>query len=300
MDTLAALRLFVSIAETGSLSAAARLESVAQSTVTVALRQLEERAGATLIARSTRRLSFTHEGRQFLSRARSILADWDAAAADARNGPLRGPIKITAPQELGRVELVPIVDRFLLKNPAVTITLHFADNVLDLVENDIDLALRHGPLVDSTLKARLLVRARRVVCASPGYWSARGFPKQPDDLAHHNCLIHARPDASSAAWPFLIEGKQISVRVRGDRVASDTLTLRDWALAGRGIMRREAFSIRKELASGKLVTALDAFSICEANLYAVTTGGIPSHRVRAFIEFLERELLSTNPKTSTA
>lgn len=293
MDTLVALRLFVSIAETGSLSAAARLESVAQSTVTVALRQLEERAGATLITRSTRRLSFTHEGRQFLSRAQGILADWDAAVADARNGPLRGPIKITAPQELGRVELVPIVDRFLLKHPAVTITLHFADNVLDLVEKDIDLALRFGPLVDSTLKARLLLRARRVVCASPGYWSARGFPRQPDDLVHHNCLIHARPDASSA-WPFLFEGKQISVRVRGDRVASDTLTLRDWALAGRGIMRRDAFSIRKELASGKLVTALDAFSIREANLYAVTTGGMLSQRVSAFMEFLEHELLSTD------
>jgi DNA-binding transcriptional LysR family regulator len=93
MDTLAALRLFVGIAETGSLSAAARLESVAQSTVTVALRQLEERAGATHITRSTRRLSFTHEGRQFLSRAQAILADWDAAVADARNGPLRGRSK---------------------------------------------------------------------------------------------------------------------------------------------------------------------------------------------------------------
>lgn len=295
MDTLEALRLFVSIAETGSLSAAARLESVAQSTVTVALRELEKRAGATLITRTTRRLSFTYEGRQFLSNARRILADWDAAVADARNGPLRGPIKITAPHELGRVELVPIVDRFLLKHPAVTITLHFADNVLDLVENDIDLALRHGPLVDSTLKARLLLRSRRVVCASPDYWNARGYPRQPDDLADHNCLVHARPDASFAAWPFLVDGKQISVRVRGDRVANDTLTLRDWALAGLGIIRRDTFSIRREIASGKLVTALDAFSIREANLYAITTGGMLSQRVSAFMEFLEQELLSTEP-----
>jgi DNA-binding transcriptional LysR family regulator len=100
MDTIEALRLFVSIAETGSLSAAARLESVATSTVTVALRRLEERAGASLITRSTRRLSFTHEGRQFLSDSRRILADWDAAIAGAHNGPLRGPIKITARRNL--------------------------------------------------------------------------------------------------------------------------------------------------------------------------------------------------------
>lgn len=292
MDTLVALRLFVSIAETGGLSAAARLESVASSTVTVALRQLEEQTGASLITRSTRRLSFTHEGRQFLARARRILADWDAALGDAGNGPLRGPIKITAPQEVGRVELAPIVDRFLIDHPAVTITLHFSDNVVDLVENDVDLALRFGPLADSTLKARLLLRTNRVVCASPGYWSARGLPGRPDDLARHNCLIHARPDASSAAWPFVVDGRQVSVRVRGDRVANDTLTLRDWALAGRGVVRRDSLSIRNELASGQLVTALDTFSIGESNLYAVTTGGTLSQRVTAFIEFLGHQLLS--------
>jgi len=295
MDTLDALRLFVSIAETGSMSAAARLESVAQSTVTVALRELEKLAGATLITRTTRRLSFTHEGRQFVSNARRILADWDAAIADARNGPLRGPIKITAPQELGRVELVPIVDRFLLKNPAVTIALHFADNVLDLVDNDIDLALRHGPLVDSTFKARLLLRSKRVVCASPDYWNKRGYPKQPDDLSDHNCLVHSRPDAPFAAWPFLYGGEQVSVRVRGDRIANDTLILRDWALAGLGVIRRDTFGIRRELASGSLVTALDAYSIREANLYAITTGGMLSQRVSAFMEFLEHELVSTEP-----
>src|SRR5262249_9815726 len=89
--------------------------------------------------------------------------------------------------------------------------------------------------------------------------------------------------------------KQISVRVRGDRVANDTLTLRDWALAGLGIMRREAFGIRRELASGKLVTALDAFSIREANLYAITTGGLLSQRVSTIMEFLEHELLSADP-----
>jgi len=294
MDTLAALRLFVSISEAGGLSAAARRDSVAASTVTVALQQLEEELGATLITRSTRRLSFTHEGQQFLARARRILADWDAAVGDVRNGPLRGPIKITASQEVGRVELAPIVDRFLVHHPAVTVTLHFSDHVVDLVENDIDIALRFGPLADSALKARLLLRTKRVVCAAPAYWKARGFPRQPDDLAGHNCLIHARPDASPAAWPFVVDGKQVSVRVRGDRVANDTLTLRDWALAGHGVVRRDSLSIREELASGQLVTALDGFSIGESNLYAVTTGGVLSQRAAAFMEFLQQELPSTD------
>ncbi|MGO4441030.1 LysR family transcriptional regulator [Rhizobium sp. RAF56] len=295
MDTIEALRLFVSIAETGSLSAAARLGSVATSTVTVALQQLEERAGASLITRSTRRLSFTHEGQQFLADSRRILADWDAAIVGARNGPLRGPIKITAPQEFSRDGLALIVDRFLLEHPAVKITLHFADEVVELVGHDVDVALRFGPLTDSTLMARLLLRGSRVVCASPAYWNERGVPQKPDDLTQHNCLVHARPDAPSAAWPFLVEGKPISVRVQGDRVANDSAPLREWALAGRGVIRRGALGIRRELSAGQLITALDVFSVGEANLYAVTTGHLLNQRVIAFVDFLEQQLLTANP-----
>jgi len=295
MDTIEALRLFVSIAETGSLSAAARRESVATSTVTVALQQLEERAGASLITRSTRQLSFTYEGRQFLSDSRRILADWDAAIEGARNGPLRGPIKITAPQEFSRHGLALIVDRFLLEHPAVKVTLHLADDVVGLVEHDIDVALRFGPLTDSSLVARLLLRTSRVVCAAPAYWNAQGMPLKPDDLAQHNCLVHARPDAPSAAWPFLVEGKPVSVRVQGDRVANDSAALRDWALAGRGVIRRGTYGIRKDLSDGHLITALDEFSVGEANLYAVTTGHQLSQRVIAFIQFLEQQLLTADP-----
>jgi len=295
MDTIDALRLFVGIAETGSLSAAARHASVATSTVTVALQQLEERAGVSLVTRSTRRLSFTHEGRQFLADSRRILADWDAAIVGAHGALLSGPIKITAPQEFSQLGLALMVDRFLLEHPAVKITLHFADDVVELVGNDIDVALRFGPLNDSSLMARLLLRGSRVVCASPAYWNERGVPRKPDDLTEHNCLVHARPDAASAAWPFLVEGKPISVRVQGDRVANDSGALRDWALAGRGVIRRGALGIRKELSTGQLVTALDVFSVGDANLYAVTTGQLRNQRVIAFIDFLEQQLLAAYP-----
>jgi DNA-binding transcriptional LysR family regulator len=101
--------------------------------VTVALQQLEERVGAKLIVRSTRRLALTYEGQQFLSDARRLLADWDGAIALVQDGPLKGPIKITAPLEFGREELAPIVDRFLAQHPEVMITLHLADDVIELV-----------------------------------------------------------------------------------------------------------------------------------------------------------------------
>src|SRR6478752_861363 len=186
MDTLEALRLYVTIAETGSFSAAARQASVSTSTVTVALQQLEEQARVSLITRSTRRLSFTFEGRRFLADARKLLADWDASIAGVQDGPLRGPIRMTATQHFGRTEVAPLIDRFLGLHPAVQIALHLSDGVVDLVEQDIDLALRNGPLADSALKARLMLRGRRVVCAAPSYWANHAAPNHPDDLAAHN------------------------------------------------------------------------------------------------------------------
>src|SRR5258705_1928140 len=134
MDTLEALRLYVTIAETGSLSAAARQVSVSTTTGTAALQQLEEQARVSLITRSTRRLSFTFEGRRFLADARKLLADWDASIAGVQDGPLRGPIRMTATQHFGRV--APLIDRFLGLHPAVQIALHLSDGIVDLVEQD--------------------------------------------------------------------------------------------------------------------------------------------------------------------
>src|ERR1700688_2276052 len=161
MDTLEALRLYVSIAETGSLSAAARQVSVSTSTVTVALQQLEEQARVSLITRCTRRLSFTFEGRRFLADARKLLADWDASIAGVQDGPLRGPIRMTATQQYGSTEVAIFIDRFLVLRPAVQISLHLSNGVVDLVEQDIDLLHRNGPFVVSALKAHLMLRGRR-------------------------------------------------------------------------------------------------------------------------------------------
>jgi DNA-binding transcriptional LysR family regulator len=260
--------------------------------VTVALQQLETQAGARLITRSTRRLSFTYEGRQFLADARRLLADWDASIGGVKDGPLKGPIKITATQHFGREELVPLIDKFMARHTGVQVSLLLSDGVIDLVEHDLDLALRNGPLSDSNLKARLLVRGRRVVCAAPSYWKNHGMPAHPKELAELNCLVVFRPGVSFSTWPFIIDGKQIAVRVAGDRVANDGGVLRHWAVAGHGVIIRPAWDIRNDLASGRLVPALTGFMPENANLYAVTSGGTSSHRVRAFIDFLAEELLA--------
>lgn len=290
MDTIEALRIFVSINKAGSLSGAARQHSLATSTVSVALQQLEQSAGVRLITRSTRRLSFTHEGQQFLCEARKILAVWDATLEGVKEGPLTGLIRFTTTQDFGSEVVAPLIDRFLELHPGIRFDLLLAEDVLDLVQNHLDFALRHGPLSDSSLRARLLVSGRRVIFAAPTYWAAHGKPTCPQDLARHNCLVMSRPDRSFSTWSFTEGGKRLRVKVSGNRMANNGGVLRQWAIKGYGVVISPLWNIRKELQAGVLSTALEGFLPDEANLYAVTAEGVASRRVTAFLDFLAREL----------
>lgn len=291
MDTLDALRLFVSIAETGSLTAAARQESVATSTVTLALQQLEERASARLITRSTRKLTFTHEGEQFLIYARSFLAQWDGAIDEVRqSGPLQGPIRVTATSDFGRLQLAPVIDRFMQVHPGIQVVLHLGDGVIDMIEHNIDLALRNGPLADSNLRSRVLLHGQRIICATPDYWDTHDRPEHPEQLAEHNCLILQRPGVSFSTWPFVVDGKPIAVRVTGNRIANDGGVLRYWALQGHGVMIKNRWEVRREIEAGLLETVLDEYVPAHVDLYAVTTGRTVSRRVSALVDFLAEQL----------
>ena len=287
MDRIDALRLLLNVAETGSFSAVARQRSVATSTVTLAVNQLEQEFGARLMVRSTRRLVFTHEGETLLADARRIVSEWDAALCSVReDGPLAGPIRVTATNDFGRTLLRPLLDAFQARHAGIRISLVLSDNTIDLIDEHIDLALRNGPLPDSSLRARALVRGARQVCASPAYWQQAGKPEHPNDLAQHNCLILARPGAPIAAWPFRDGGKVFSVKVSGDREASDGGVLRAWALEGVGVITKNRWDIQQELEAGTLETALDDYVAGAVDLYAVHPGGVPSRRVAALVDYL--------------
>ncbi|MBN3759319.1 LysR family transcriptional regulator [Burkholderia sp. Ac-20365] len=291
MDRIDALRLLIDVAEIGSFSAVARQRTVATSSVTLAVNQLEQEVGATLITRTTRRLVFTHEGLALLDSARRIIAEWDSTLAGLKQeGPLTGPIRVTATNDFGRVQLRPLLDRFQALHPAIHMSLLLSDSTVDLIDEHIDVALRNGPLADSNLHARLLVRGERVVCASPDYWRTHGKPSLPGDLAHHNCLILARPGAPLAAWRFRVAGKPINVKVSGDRQASDGGVLREWAVAGLGVIIKNRWDIRAELAEGTLETALDDYVTEHVDLFAVYPATTPHRRITALIEFLSGEL----------
>jgi DNA-binding transcriptional LysR family regulator len=291
MDRIDALRLLLEVAETGSFSGVGRQRSIATSTVALAVRQLEEEFDARLMVRSTRRLVFTHEGERLLEDARRIVTEWDSAMSGLKqDGPLSGPIRLTATNDFGRTQLRPILDAFQALHPAIHISLVLSDSTIDLIDEHIDLALRNGPLPDSTLRALLLVRGQRLVCASPAYWDRAGRPSHPSDLSEHNCLILARPGAPLAAWPFRDGDKQFSVKVSGDRQASDGGVLREWAVEGCGVIIKNRWDIRSELEAGALETVLDDFVAGQIDLHAVHPAGPPSRRVSALVDFLAERL----------
>lgn len=291
MDRIDTLRLLIEVAEKGSFSGVARERAIATSTVTLAINQLEQEFGVRLMARSTRRLAFTHEGEMLLADARRIVAEWDAALSSLRQGSdLAGPIRITATNDFGRTQLRPLLDEFQLRYPRVQISLLLSDNTVNLIDEQIDLALRYGPLQDSGLHARLLVRGERLVCASPAYWKHKGKPEHPNDLARHNCLVLARPGAPLAAWSFRDGDRSFNVKVRGDRQTSDGAVLREWGVNGVGVIFKNRQDIRKELDVGALETALERYAAGPIDLFAVYSGGPPSRRVTVLVDFLAEAL----------
>lgn len=291
MDSFDALRLLVSIADTGSLTAAARQQSVATSTVTLALQQLEEQLQTRLINRTTRKLTFTHEGGQFLADAKQLLVQWEESTSRFKQEEtLKGPIRITATSDFGRVRLVPMIDLFNELHPGVDIYLHLGDGVVDMIENNIDLALRNGPMIDSNLRSRALIYSQRLICATPDYWEKHGKPDHPEQLVDHNCLILHRTGVNYASWPFLIEGKTIHVQVTGNRSANDSAVLRHWTMKGYGIMLKHRWEIKRELEENLLSTALDDYALPHVDLHAVTSSGPCSKRVTALIDFLADQM----------
>jgi len=295
MDRFESMALFVEIAERGSLAAVARARNVAPSTVTLALQRLEERLGARLFARSTRRLSLTSEGERFREDCVRILAELEeseCAVAGQRRG-IRGLLRVTSTNDFGRTHVAPLVHDFLREHPGVRVELLLSDAVLDLIDERIDLALRFGPLVDSRLLARRLFSSRRVVCAAPTYWKRHATPRHPSELSHHNCLVLARRGAPQASWPFRdpSAGGTFHIHVSGDRMANDGGVLRAWALEGAGVIWKSAWDVEHDIRAGKLVSVLDAFALLSTELHAVHTGGRnPSRRLAVFLEFLEKHL----------
>ncbi len=255
------LRLFLQIAEKGSMVAAGREMGLSPTTVSERLAALEAHYGAVLFNRTTRSLNPTDEGRMLIEGAQVILAEVDELHARIRHGAstLSGPIKISAPVDLGRRFVATIIEKFSEQNPAITTELSVSDGYVDIVREGFDIALRFGAISDTSLRARSLGSFKRIVCAAPEYLEQHGVPKQPNDLQNHNCLVMRFGLTLDNIWRFQNQAKPMQVMVRGNSIVNDGYLIRLLALKGKGIILKSELDVAEDLKRGTLVALLQDY-----------------------------------------
>jgi DNA-binding transcriptional LysR family regulator len=289
MNLLDSLTLFVRIVERGGLAAAGRDLGLSPAVVTERLAALEAHYGARLLNRTTRAVSLTDEGRLLLGGARQLVSDASDMEARIRLGVDRisGPIRLSAPIDLGRQRLVPALDTFMAEHPEVALELVLSDGYVDLAAQGIDLALRLGNLKDSSMHAVRLGPNRRVVCASPSYLAQRGTPRRPADLEHHNCLLMRFGAGVDREWAFVEGGRRSMQVVSGNRIANDGGLVRHWCLRGYGIALKSEWDLRDDLRERHLLPLLESFEPPPSTLQLLYQGGAAMpRRVRALIDAL--------------
>jgi DNA-binding transcriptional LysR family regulator len=287
MDAFKQVETFVSVATRGSLSAAARAQGVTPAVIGRRLDALEQRLGVRLVSRTTRHISLTFEGSAFLEDCQRILNDLANAEASVSLGGIKasGHLRVSAPAGFGRLHVAPLLRGFLEANPDVSCALDLSDRLVDLVNENIDCAIRIGELSDSSLVSIRLAENRRVVVASPEFLARHGAPAVPEELAAFNCLSLGQ----QRGWLFVNEkGETITLKVSGRLECNDGAVLHECALAGDGLAWRSLWEVEADLRAGRLVSVLDDFAAPNMGIYAV----FPQRkhlalRVRLFIDHLK-------------
>ena len=289
VENLADIAVFVRVVERGSFTLAADDLRLSRAVVSKYLSRLEERLGARLLNRTTRRLSLTEAGAALFEASRGAIErieEAEAAVAQFQAAP-RGRLRVSAPMSFGILHLGPAIADFSREYPGVTLDIRLDDRFVNLVEDGIDVAVRIGLLTDSSLVARKLGLTRAVACASPAYLAEHGEPQSPEDLATHDCLIYSYL-ANANVWRFLSrEGREIPVAVTGTLRINNGIVLAEAALAGRGVLVTPSFYVAPMLRDGRLRRVLAEYRLPELGIYAVypQKEHVPP-KVRAFIDYL--------------
>jgi DNA-binding transcriptional LysR family regulator len=291
MDRLKQIESFVSVAAKGSLTAAAKAEGVAPAVIGRRIDALEARLGVKLLLRTTRRLTLTHEGNAFLEDCQRLLVDLANAEASVSAGGVKasGYLRITAPAGFGRRHVAPLVPHFMALQPDVKLSLNLSDRVVDIVNEGYDCAVRVGDLPDSSLVSVRLADNRRQCVATPAYLKRAGTPKNPAELARHECLTLSSDASQTRGWAFAVDGAVTHLRPSGRLDCSDGQVLHDWCLAGLGIAWRSNWEVEAELAAGQLVSVLDDFAAPPSGIFALFPQAkhMPL-RARLWIDFLKQ------------
>ena len=289
MDRWTEIELFVQVAETGSLSRAAELLNLSNASASRHLAALEERLGVRLVERNTRRLYLTDTGQEFFQRARNILSDLRDAESDVNAAALNptGVLRVTASLSFSMHHIAPLLREYTERYPNVTVHVEAANRYLDIIDNNIDVAIRNREYEpDSNITIRRLAETRRILVASPGYLARHGVPKELDDLQRHKLLIYIHANNPNELR-FARGDEQRTVIVKGLLESNDGQILRAAALDGMGILIQPSYIVYDDVVAGRLVPMLDDWDLPRLTInLAYPSRKHLSAKVRAFIDFM--------------
>ncbi|QJI27803.1 LysR family transcriptional regulator [Pseudomonas sp. ADAK18] len=287
MDRLQAMRVFVTVVDLGSQSAAADHLDLSRPVVSRYLAELEDWVGARLMHRTTRKLSLTAAGSETLPRCRQMLelcSDMQAAVSEPDEAP-RGLLRLSVSTSFGQAQLADAMAEYVKRYPQVSVDLQMLDRTVNLVDERIDLAIRTSNDLDPNLIARKLTVCRSVICASPLYLLEHPQPHKVEDLARHNCLTHSY--FGKSLWHFEEGGEHVSVPVQGNISANEASTLLRATLAGAGVSMLPSYQAGDYIRSGQLIRLLPEAEPRQMNMYAVYASRkhMPS-ALRSLLDFL--------------
>lgn len=297
VDHLFAMKVFCQVIDSDGMASAARALGLGPATVTQTVAALEKRLDARLLNRTTRRIAITEAGRIYYGYAKRILEESTAADEAVRKSAAEpsGLLRISLPLGVAQTFIYPHLSDFSTRYPQIQLGLQVNDDIVDLVENNFDLALRVGYLDDAQWVAKPLLRYRRLTCASPAYLARCGRPQHPADLARHNCLLY-RHTMAAVRWEYLIDGEMMRIAVNGTLSSNESNALLNWARNGQGITRQPDWLVADDLRTGRLMTILDDFVVrAEAGLPGIFVllprRQYQAAKITAFIEFYAEKIM---------
>ncbi len=288
MDRFESMSTFVAVVEAGGFSAASRRLSMPLATVSRKVSELEDQLGVRLLNRSTRKVTLTEPGQQYFAACQRILDDLGEAerAASGEYEAPRGELVVTAPIVFGRLHVLPVVAEFLKREPEVSIRLQLADRFVNLIEEQVDLAVRIGNLPDSSMIAKRIGSIGYVACASPKYLADRGTPSTPKELVDHCCITFTGIRAPAKEWAFKMGRKETAVSVRPRLVVTTAEAAVDAAIAGVGLARVLSYQVVDAVKRGRLALVLRDYEPepFPASLVYPSGRHVPQ-KLRAFLDF---------------
>ncbi|MDW6001294.1 LysR family transcriptional regulator [Vibrio mangrovi] len=289
---LSSIRIFLKVVEVGSFSKAAAVLNMAPSSIARSIDNLEKQLGVTLFERSTRALRLTERGGEYCSGAQKLIDDYDQLCSGLSDTSVaKGKLRVSVFESFGRVVVCPVLGEFLQRYPEIELEVELENQVVDLYQSDVDIAIRVGQPVDSRLKARVLTPMKTVVCAAPEYLTRHGVPDEPAELAQHNCLVMNR-GRQQTFWHFSRRRQQKKVLVNGNLQSRGGTPLLAAALTGGGIVQLSNWMVAGHIRRGELIPVLTDWT---PSLREQTDGSVyvlykqthyPNPLVRLFIDYL--------------